>query len=64
MSDPSYITIRKHTFLSSAALGFSAIVITLMVTCTAVLLYTVHLASDKSDQVVTLCKARSGDCPN
>ena len=57
MSDPSYITIRKHTFLSSAALGFSAIVITLMVTCTAVLLYTAHLASDKSDQVITLAQS-------
>lgn len=57
MSDPSYITVRKHTFLSSAALGFSAIVITLMVTCTAVLLYTVHLAGDKSDRVITLAQS-------
>ena len=57
MSDPSYITIRKHTFLSSAALGFSAIVITLLVTCTAVLLYTVHLASDKSERVITLAQS-------
>jgi len=57
MSDPSYIMIRKHSFLSSAALGFSAIVITLMVTCTAVLLYTVHLASDKSERVITLAQS-------
>jgi len=56
MSNPSYITLRKHTFLSSVALGLSAIVITLMVSCTAVLLYTVHLASEKSDQVVTLAQ--------
>jgi hypothetical protein len=57
MSDPSYITVRKHTFLSSAALGFSAIVITLLVACTVVLLYTVHLASDKSERVITLAQS-------
>ncbi len=57
MSNPSYITLRKHTFLSSVALGFSAIIITLMVSCTAVLLYTVHLASDKSEQVITLAQS-------
>lgn len=57
MSDPSYITVRKHTFLSSAALGFSAIVITLLVACTTVVLYTVHLASDKSERVITLAQS-------
>ncbi len=57
MSNPAYITLRKHTFLSSVALGFSAIIITLMVSCTAVLLYTVHLASDKSERVITLAQS-------
>lgn len=57
MSDPSYITLRKHTFLSSAALGFSAIIVTLLVSCTVLLLYTVHLASDKSEQVITLAQS-------
>ena len=57
MSNPSYITLRKHTFLSSVALGFSAIIITLMVSCTVVLLYTVHLASDKSERVITLAQS-------
>jgi hypothetical protein len=57
MSNPSYITLRKHTFLSSVALGFSAIVITLLVSCTTVLLYTVHLASDKSERVITLAQS-------
>ncbi len=56
MSDPAYITLRKHTFLSSVALGFSAIIITLLVSCTVVLLYTVHLASDKSERVITLAQ--------
>jgi hypothetical protein len=57
VSDPSYITIRKHTFLSSIAIGLSAIVITLLVTCTVVILYTVHLASDKSERVITLVQS-------
>jgi len=57
MSDPSYITFRKHTFLSSVALGLSAIVITLLVSCTVVLLYTVHLASDKSERVISLAQS-------
>jgi hypothetical protein len=57
MSDPSYITFRKHTFLSSAVMGFSAVIITLMVTGTVVLLYTVHLASDKSERVITLAQS-------
>ncbi len=57
MSDPSYITLRKHTFLSSAAFGFSAIIVTLLVSCTVLLLYTVHLASDKSERVITLAQS-------
>jgi hypothetical protein len=57
MSDPAYITLRKHTFLSSVALGFSAIIMTLLVSCTAVLLYTVHLAGDKSERVITLAQS-------
>lgn len=57
MSDPAYITVRKHSFLSSAALGFSAVVITLLLTSTTVVLYTVHLASVKSEQVITLAQS-------
>ena len=57
MSDPSYITVRKHTFLSCAAIGFSAIIVTLLVSCTVVLLYTVHLASAKSERVISLAQS-------
>lgn len=64
MSEPSYIMIRKHTFLSSAALGFSAVIITLLVTGTAVLLYTVHLASDKSERVITLAQSAIRGLPD
>jgi hypothetical protein len=57
MNVPSYITVRKHSFLSSAALGFSAVVITLLLTSTTVVLYTVHVASAKSEQVITLAQS-------
>ncbi len=56
MSQPSYITFRKHTFLSSLAMSLGAIVITLLISCTVVALYAVHLASEKSEQVLTLAQ--------
>lgn len=56
MGDPSHITYRKHTFLSSVAMGLSAIVITLVVSGTVVLLYGVHLASEKSERVISLAQ--------
>ncbi len=56
MSQPSYITFRKHTFLSSLAMSLGAIVITLLVSCTVVALYAVHLASEKSEQVLTMAQ--------
>jgi len=57
MSGPSHITLRKHSFLSSTAFGLSAIVITIIVSATVVLLYTVHLASDKSERVIALAQS-------
>jgi hypothetical protein len=57
MGQPSHITYRKHTFLSSAAFGVSAVVITIVLSCTAVLLYGVHVASEKSERVVTLAQS-------
>ncbi|MBN1507029.1 MAG: hypothetical protein JW955_09290 [Sedimentisphaerales bacterium] len=51
-----HITYKKHTFLSSVAMGFSAVIITILVCCTTVLLYTVHLAGEKSERLVTLAE--------
>ena len=56
MSHPSYIAVRKHSFLSSAAMGISAVLITVLVSLTVVVLYTVHLASEKSERVITLAQ--------
>lgn len=63
MSKAPHIMYRKHTFLSSVAMGFSAIVITIVVSCTVVVLYTVHLASEKSDQVIALAQGAVGGLP-
>jgi hypothetical protein len=57
MSGPSHITIRRHSFLSSLACGLSAIVITIILSLTTVLLYGVHLASDKSERIITLAQS-------
>jgi hypothetical protein len=57
MSQPSFIAVRKHTFLSSAAMGFSAVIITVLISLTVVLLYTVHVASEKSERVITLAQS-------
>ena len=57
MNGPSHITVRKHSFLSSTAFGISAIIITVIVSATVVLLYTVHLASDKSERVISLAQS-------
>ncbi|MBN2130126.1 MAG: hypothetical protein JW741_11550 [Sedimentisphaerales bacterium] len=56
MGDPSRITYRKHTFLSSVAMGLSAIVITVILSGTGVLVYGIHLASEKSERVITLAQ--------
>ena len=57
LGSPSPIVFRKHTFLSAAALGFSAIVIAVIVSCTVILLYGVHLAGEKSERVITLAQS-------
>lgn len=56
MGDPSHITYRKHTFLSSVAMGLSAIIITVILSGTGVLVYGVHLASEKSERVISLAQ--------
>ena len=56
MSRQSNITFRKHSFLSSTALGLSAVIITLTISCTVVALYGIHLASEKSERVITLAE--------
>lgn len=57
MADHSHITVRKRGFLSSLALGLSAVIITITLSGTAVTLYTVHLVSEKTERVVDLAQS-------
>jgi hypothetical protein len=54
VGDYPKITYRKHTFLSALALGISAIAIALIVSCTVVIIYGMHFAGEKSEQLVSL----------
>ena len=54
MSNYPHIVWKKHTFLSALAMGLSAIVITLIICCSVVILYGVHFAGDKSEELVSL----------
>jgi len=56
MSDYPHIVWKKHTFLSALAMGLSAIVITLIICCTVVVIYGVHFAGDKSEELVSLAQ--------
>lgn len=56
MSQYPYITYRRHTFLSALAMGFSAIVIALLVCGTVTVIYGVHLAGEKSERVIMLAQ--------
>ena len=54
MSDYPKITYKKHTFLSSVAMGLSAIVITVIISCTVLVIYGVHFAGERSEKLVSL----------
>ncbi|OHB63955.1 MAG: hypothetical protein A2Y77_10120 [Planctomycetes bacterium RBG_13_62_9] len=57
LGSPSHIVYKKHTFLSSAAMGLSAVLIAIIASCTVVVLYGVHLAGEKSERVITLAQS-------
>jgi hypothetical protein len=54
MSDYPKITYKKHTFLSSVAMGLSAIVITIIISCTVLVIYGIHFAGERSEKLVSL----------
>jgi len=57
MGGPSHIVFRKRGFLSSTAMGLSAIVITIVLCCTGIIIYGVHLASEQSGRIITLAQS-------
>ncbi|UCG58002.1 MAG: hypothetical protein JSU70_00570 [Phycisphaerales bacterium] len=53
MSECPQITFKRHTFLSSLAMGFTALGMTLMISCTVVVIYGMHFVGDQSDKLVS-----------
>jgi hypothetical protein len=58
------ITYRTRSFLSSIALGLSAVVITIIICCTVVVLYVARLADQKSDQILSVARGAVGGLPD
>ena len=56
MSEYPQVTYKKHTFLSSLAMGFSAVLITLIISSTAVVIFGIHFAGDKSEMLISLAE--------
>jgi hypothetical protein len=54
ISDYPKITYRRHTFLSALAMGLAAIIITLIISCTVLIIYGMHFAGEKSEKLVAL----------
>ncbi|KPK37601.1 MAG: hypothetical protein AMJ65_14220 [Phycisphaerae bacterium SG8_4] len=63
MSDYPKITYKKHTFLSSVAMGLSAIVITIIISCTVLVIYGIHFAGERSEKLVSLVSDAVGSLP-
>ena len=53
MSDYPRITYKRHTFLSALVMGICALAITIILSGTAVVLYSMHFIGDKSEKIVT-----------
>lgn len=56
MSDYPQINYRKHTFLSALAMGISAIAITLVISCTVLIIYGMNFAGTQSEKIVSLAE--------
>jgi len=64
MSDYPKVTYKRHTFLSSLAMGLSAIVITIVISCTVLIIYGIHFAGDRSDKLISLVGDTIEDLPD
>jgi len=64
MSDYPKMTYKKHTFLSSMAMGFSAIVISIVISCTVLIIYGVHFAGERSEKLVSLVGTAVKELPD
>jgi hypothetical protein len=53
MAEYPQITYRKHTFLSALVTGLSALAITLVISCTVVIIYGMNFAGDQSEKIAS-----------
>jgi hypothetical protein len=63
MSDSQQIIYKKHTFLSSLNMGLSAFAITLVISCTVVVIYGMHFVGDQSDKLISTAGGIIGALP-
>ena len=54
VSDYPKITYRRHTFFSALVMGLAAIIITLIVSCTVLIIYGMNFACEKSEKLFAL----------
>jgi hypothetical protein len=54
MNEYPQISYRKHTFFSALAMGLSALGIALIICCTGVIIYGMHFAGERSEEIVSL----------
>jgi hypothetical protein len=52
MSDYPHITYKRHTFLSALVMGLCAVTITIILSGTALIIYSIHFVGDKSENVI------------
>lgn len=60
MADYPKITYKKHTFLSSLAMGFSAFLIVVVISSTTLIIYGMHFIGDRSEKLVSTVGAAIG----
>ncbi len=54
MNNYPHVVYRKHSFLSALAMGLSAFAITVIISCTGVIIYGMHFAGNQSEKLVYL----------
>ncbi len=64
MSDYPKITYKKHTFLSSVAMGLSAVAITIIISCTVLVICGIHFAGNRSEKLISLVGDAIGGLPD
>jgi hypothetical protein len=56
-ADYPQLSYRKHTFLTSLVSGLSAVIVTLIICATGIIIYGMSIASDKSEEIISLAQS-------